>query len=119
MLKVPAIYFLTICQSLIECRNRLYNTSQKISNLFHSLFVVSILGCFQVLFCKPSGIPIDNNQEELDLVTEVANPLLLYFCSFCSFFLSIVMEKSHLKFDVALNQNEQEIHHAETIFLRN
>lgn len=96
----------------------LYDSSQKVSNLFHPLFAVSILGCFQVLFCKPysSGIPIDNNQEELDLVTEVANPLLPHFCSF---FLSIVMEKSHLKFDVAVNQNEQELHHAETIFLRN
>jgi len=49
-------------------------------------------------------------------VTEVANPL---FSHFCSFFLSTVVEKSHLKYEVALHQNEQELHHAETIFLRN
>jgi hypothetical protein len=96
----------------------LYDSFQKVSKPFHPLFAVSIRGCFQGLFCKPysSGIPIDNNQEELDLVTEVANPLHLHFCSF---FLSTVAEKSHLKYDVVLHQNEQELHHAETIFLRN
>jgi len=76
MLKVAVIYFLTICQSLTEW---LYD-----SKPFHLLFAVSIRGCFQSLFCKPysSDIPIDNNQEELDPVTEVANPLLPHFCSF-------------------------------------
>jgi len=84
---------------------------------FHPLFAVSICGCFQGLFWKPyfSDIPIDNNQEELDL-TEMANPLLPHFCFF---FLSTVAEKSHLKYDVVLHQNEQELHHVETIFLRN
>jgi len=59
---------------------------------------------------------MDNNQEELDLVIEVANPLLPHFCSF---FLSTVAEKFHLKYDVVLHQNEQELHYAEIIFLRN
>jgi len=48
------------------------------------LSLIRINSCFQGLFYKlySSGIPIDNNQEELDLVTEVANPLLPHFCSF-------------------------------------
>jgi len=50
------------------------------------------------------------------MVTEMANPLLLHFCSF---FLATVTEKSRLKYDVVLHQNEQELHHAETIFLQN
>jgi len=93
----------------------LYDSFQKVSK---PLFAVLIRGCFQGLFCKPysSGILIDNNQEELDLVIEMANPPLLHFCSF---FLSTVAEKSHLKYDVVLHQNKQELHHAETIFLRN
>jgi len=62
-----------------------------------------------------SGIPIDNNQEDLDLVTEAVNPPLPHFCSF---FLSTVAEKSHLKYDI-LHQNEQELHHAKNIFFRN
>jgi len=84
---------------------------------FYPLFAVLIRECFHGLFCKPysSRIPIDNNQEELNLVTEVANPLLLHFCSF---FLSTVVEKSHLKYNVVLHQNEH-FHHAEIIFLRN
>jgi len=39
-------------------------------------------------------------------MTEVANPFLPHFCSF---FLSTVAEKSHLKYDVVLHQNEQEL----------
>jgi len=102
MLKVTAIYILTIYQSLMKCKNGSTISIQKVSKPFHPLFVVSIRGCFQGLFCKSysSGIPIDNNQEELDLVIEMANPL---FLRFCSFFLSTVAEKSHLKYDVVLH----------------
>jgi len=44
------------------------------------------------------------------------NPFLPHFCSF---FLSTVAKKSHLKYDVVLHHNEQEFHHAEIIFLGN
>jgi len=58
----------------------LYDLFQKVSKSFHPLFTVSICGCFQGLFCKPyfSDIPIDNIQEELNLVAEVTNPLLSF-----------------------------------------
>jgi len=92
-----------------------YDLFQKISKPFHPLFAVSIRECFQDLFCKPysSGIPIDNNQEDIDLAIKVVNPP---FPHFCPFFLSAVVKKSHLKYDVVLHQNEQELHHAETYF---
>jgi len=83
----------------------LYDSFQKVSKPFH----------FQSLFRKPysSGIPIDNNQEELDLITGLIFSFLISIPS------STVTEKSHLKYDMILHQNEQELHHAETIFLRN